>query len=116
MTFEADNSTTTSLRDRPSSISDLYRLKLKQANQFRQLADDKSQSDELLIHLRTKITELESSATYLAHYIAMFGDEKISSFKSGTKKAEFVGLACGNFNPWARGSDLIVIESELLNQ
>lgn len=95
-----------------TTVGDLYRLKLSQAKQFLELAEDRSQPNELRIHLRAKACALEICANDLAHCIAQFGDGELRMFADEEKMEAAAEMTCHGGNPWARGLSAIFTESK----
>ncbi len=95
----------------PTTIGDLYRLKLLQAKNFRHLAKDRLLLDEVRIQLRANACALESYASALAHCIAWFGDGELKDYVSQERMNEVAALTWQARNPWMEGLSAIELES-----
>lgn len=92
------------------TVGELYRLKLLQAERFRQLARDRSHPDELRIHLRAKACALELCAGDLAQCIAWFGDGDVMNFATEARLNEAAEMTYQSGSPWMRGISVILTE------
>ena len=83
-------------------LSDLYKKCLAQAEDSERESDS-SMAYESMDAIRCRTSELDSYAGWLAHCIALFGDQEIAEVDIDRLQAQVEGWACGGENPWYRG-------------